>query len=77
MSIEGAYLRSVIVSIEALEAERKAAADKIKALYRQAKRKGYMARPLRRLIRERKVGGERVEAEAKQVAGLQRLAGDI
>ncbi len=77
MSIEGAYLRSVIVSIEALEGEREAAADKIKRLYRQAKRRGYMAAPLRRLVRERKVGREKVERAAAQVAGLEKLVGDI
>ena len=77
MSIEGAYLRSIIVSIEAHEADRTTTADKIKALYKAARTKGYMATPLRRLIRERKAGREKIEGEAAQVAGLADLAGDI
>ncbi len=77
MSIEGAYLRSVVVSIEALEAERREAHDKIQALYRQAKRKGYISAALRRLVRERKAGREKIEHDAAQVAGLGKLVGDI
>ncbi len=77
MSIEGAYLRSIIVRIEALEGEREAAADKIKALYKQVRVTGIVSGSLRRLIRERKAGSEKIEREAAQVAGLEKLAGDI
>ncbi len=77
MSIEGAYLRSAVVSIEALEAEREQAAERIKQIYKAAKAKGYMAKPLRRLIRERRAGSEKVERDAARVAGLAKLAGDI
>ncbi len=77
MSIEGAYLRSIIVRIEALEAERREANEKIKALYKQVRVTGVVSGSLRRLIRERKVGREKIEREAAQVAGLEKLAGDI
>ena len=77
MSIEGAVLRTVIVQIEALEFERAVSAAKIKRLYKFAKDKGYMATPLRRLIVERRIGREKVEGDAEQVAGLADLAGDI
>ncbi len=77
MSVEGAHLRSVIVSIEALEAERAAAFLKIAKLYRSAKRQGVGIKALRVLIRQRRIGREKIEAEAENVAGLARLAGDV
>ncbi len=77
MSIEGAYLRSVVVSIEALEKERDEAAKRIKQIYKAAKGKGYVAGPLRRLIRERRIGPDKIERDRGQVAGLEKLVGDI
>lgn len=73
VKVPGADLEAIVERIERLEEEKKGIADDIRDVFNEAKGKGFDAKALRAIIKERKVDPEE-RAEHEQIVDTYRVA---